>query len=229
MKYSKIVLPFLIGAVILCQLGFSANPYKGMTWAVGQWVEYQMKSDTQDMQMKYSITGSQIIDGKTYYWFETSMDTKQGRMIMKMLMAPGDPEPKQFIQKMGDRPAMDMTAMMQSGRSQRYNNKPPIHRDEDINKGIIGVESVTVPAGTFLATHAKIVNNDNQETNEVWVSSKVPIIGAVKSTATGKYNSSLTLLKYGTSGATTEITETPQKFDLNNMMNMRRGNSSGGE
>ncbi len=224
MKYSKKFLPLLIGAVILCQSGFSASLYKGMSWAVGQWAQYQMKNDRQDIQVKFSITGSQIIDGKTYYWFEQSMDTPQGHMIMKMLLSPGDSEPKQMIQKMGNRPAMDMTSMMQSGRGQR--NKPPFHRDEDINKGTIGVESVTVPAGTFLATHAKINVQDSKETHEVWVSSKVPIIGAVKSMSSGAFNSTLTLLKYGTSGATTEITETPQKFDMNNMM-MHRGSPSG--
>lgn len=223
MKYRKVVLPFLMGVVVLAQSSFSASPYKGMTWAVGQWAQYEMKSDKQDMKVKYSITGKETEDGKTYYWFEQTMDMPQGNMIMKMLIAPGDSEPKQVIQKMGDRPAMDMTSMMQAGRG--YQRKPPIHSDSDINKGIVGVESVTVPAGTFMATHAKVISKEGGETSDVWVSSQVPIMGAVKSVGSGAHSFTMTLIKYGTSGATTGITETPKKFDMNQMM--RRGNNSG--
>ena len=220
MKLHRIAGIVLISSAFLIQSAFSADTYKGMSWVVGQWASYNMKSDKQNMNIKYSIVGTEVVDGKTCYWFETSMDTKEGKMIMKMLMSPGDSEVKRMIMKHGNDQAMEMTGMMNMGR--RGMQKPPVHSDSDINSGIVGVESITVPAGTFMATHAKGKSKKGNESWEAWVSPKVPILGAVKAEGSGDTNYTLTLTKYGTSGAKSEITETPKKFEMPNMQNMMR-------
>jgi hypothetical protein len=202
----------------------AANPvaYKGMAWQVGQWAQYDMKMDNKSMSVKYAITGTETVNGKTWYWFENEMNMPEGKAISKILILPGESKPKKFIMKTGDRPAMDMTSLLES-QPQRQQNTP-IQRDEEIIKGFVGNENITVPAGLFNTVHSRVQNQASTDKSDVWVSAKVPITGLVQ--LTGKSHNEgkteLKLVKYGLSGAQTAITEKPQAFTMPTMPNMNR-------
>ena len=66
----------------------------------------------------------------------------------------------------------------------------------------VGTEQVTVPAGSFSATHLHSAKNNV----DVWVNADVPFVIKVKGT-----DSSMELTGTGT-GAKTSITETPQEM-----------------
>ena len=219
--FKKLLLTGLI-LVLISSLGITAAPltkYKGMSWSVGQWTEYKMTIEKETINVRYSITGSEVISGKTYYWFEMSSQNQRIKSVTKMLITPGE-KPKKFYMKSGDRPAMDMTSMMNS--NMHKNQKPPVHTDDTINAGIVGVGPVVVPGGTFVAVHSRIKDDTAKINSDIWVSDKVPVTGIVKSTG-GDSESTVTmqLQKYGTTGAKTEITETPKPFVMPNMQNMR--------
>jgi hypothetical protein len=133
---------------------------------------------------------------------EFQMSGERGQVIMQMVVDgfPYDPSSmKEMVFKMGDRPAMkaggQMMAMMQS-------RAPNGGVTATMCAGMVkvGTETVTVPAGSFSATHWR---NDSAHV-DVWVNPDVPFVVKVN----GPTNT-MELTGKGT-GAKSSITETPQ-------------------
>lgn len=201
----------------------AANPvtYKGLNWQVGQWAQYEMNMDKRTFIVKYSITGTETVNGKTWFWYENEIIMPETKTISKMLILPGEASPKHLYVKNGNEPAMDMTSMLTHQSAGQENNT--LQKDEDIVKGFIGYESITVPAGPFNTLHSKVQSQSGGDKTDVWVSNKVPITGVVKLSGKDKRASVLTmkLLKYGLSGAQTSIKEKPQAFKMPQIPNMQ--------
>lgn len=171
--------------------------------AVGSWAEYQTTRDGQSMKTRVAVVGQEKRDGKDAIWFESTMETPRGRMISELLV-PGYPfEPGSVIEtviKRGDQPAMRMSGgmmgMMRGGQAQPQPSAPGQAAPgrggmgRGMGRGnaaanwmqqcrsltVVGQESVTVPAGTFKATHLR----NATDSTDVWVSREVPF-GMVKS------------------------------------------------
>lgn len=188
--------------------------FKYLNWQVGQWVKYQVESGGENMEIKYSIVGEEKIGNEVYYWFETKNSTKEGNVIMKMLMSTKSKTgPKRLIIKHGSEPAIEMDMQFAKSMTQPH-TKPTIVEENAIIAGAIGYEIIKVPAGEFDCLHSRVVIKSKENASEkidYWVSDKVPILGAVKSVAK---DMKMTLLDYGLSGAETEIKETPQKMQI---------------
>jgi hypothetical protein len=187
------------------QLEKGAGPkfYSDFKPVVGGWSEYQMSEiGGTTSKVKIAIVGK---EGDAY-WYETIIETKQeGRSISKMLVS-GNPENqkniKRIIVKMGNEPAMEMPIqMMQASEDQGQKGKT-------IDKG---TESIKVPAGTFTARHIQYQYEELVE--DSWIHKEVSPYGVVKSKSK---DFEMVLLGYGT-GAKTQITESPQKFEMPQM------------
>ena len=184
------------------QFGQSSGPsfYGEFKPVIGGWSEYQMTTKgNPPTKMKVAVVGK---EGDAY-WYETVMEGgKQGRTIMKMLVS-GNPEDqkniKRMIVKQGNEPAMEMPVQMmgQSPKGQAQSGKV-------IDKG---TETIKVPAGTFKTQHMQY---QDVETVDTWVYKDVSPYGMIKSQSK---DMEMVLLGYGT-GAKTQITETPQKFEM---------------
>ncbi len=180
---------------------------------VGQWSEYQVTPEGEKpMTMRVSIVGQED-DG---YWYETVMTLeKQERVITKTLVS-GDPESedsvKRMIMKSGDEPAMEMPMqMMKMGdMGVKMGDMPESEDDEasETTPADLGVESVTVPAGTFKAHHWQFTTED--EVFDAWVSTDVGPYGVVKSASK---DFEMVLLAHGDK-AVSLITETPQSLPM---------------
>ncbi len=176
---------------------------------VGGWSEYQMTSKSEgSTKMKIAIVGK---EGDAY-WYETAMEGgKHGRTIMKMLVS-GNPEDqkniKRMIVKQGNEPAMEMPVemMQQPSKGQAQSGKV-------IDKG---TETIKVPAGTFKTQH---IQYQDVETSDTWIYKDVSPYGMVKSVSK---DTEMVLIGYGT-GAKTQITETPQKFEMPQMPQIPEG------
>jgi len=108
---------------------------------------------------------------------------------------------------MGNQPAMEMPIqMMQS-------SKDLGQRGKIVDKG---TESIKVPAGTFTAQHMQY--QEGEIVVDTWVHKDVSPYGMVKSQSK---EFEMVLLGYGT-GAKTLITETPQKFEMPQMLQKRK-------
>jgi len=196
------------------------------TPAMGSWAEYQTTRDGQSMKTRVAIVGQEKRDGKDAVWFESTMETPRGRMISEMLVPSYPFEPGSAIEtvvKRGDQPAMKMPAgmmgMMRGGQGQPQPSAPGqgapgrgmgrgMGRSAAANwmqqcrsLTVVGQESVTVPAGTFKATHLR----NASDSTDVWVSREVPF-GMVKSQTAGMTAELSAMGK----DAKKSITETPK-------------------
>jgi hypothetical protein len=173
---------------------------------VGAWAEYQIKgTDQGPAKMKIAIVGK---EGNAF-WYETVNDGQGGRTIMKMLLS-GDPNDQKgvtrMIMKNGNEQATEMPIMGMGQGKKPAKAQPP--KGKVIDKGM---ETITVPAGTFTARHFQYQNE--KEVMDTWSSEKVPPYNMVKSSAK---DFTMVLVGFG-AGAKTAITETPKKFQMPKM------------
>jgi hypothetical protein len=201
----SIVLTLVFVQLAQAQLGKGAGPkfYSDFKPLVGGWSEYQMTSKSEGpTKMKIAIVGK---EGDAY-WYETVMEGgRQGRIITKMLVSgdPGDTKNvKRMIFKQGNEPAMEMPVDMMQQSSKGQEQKGKI-----VDKG---AETIKVPAGTFKTQHMQY---QDVETADTWIYKDVSPYGMIKSQSK---DFEMVLLGYGT-GAKTQITETPQKFEMPQM------------
>lgn len=193
-------------AISHAQLGKAGPDFYGdFKPVMGGWSEYQI-TGASPSKMKIAIVGKE--EGS--YWYEMVTETKgEGRTISKMLIS-GDPKAqtnvKKMIVKTGDEPAMEMPATMGQQFSKR--EAPAGQQPAAVDKG---TETITVPAGTFTAQHLQYQNA--QEIVDVWINKDISPYGLIKSKSKSQ---EMVLIGHG-SGAKTEITETPEKFELPQM------------
>ncbi len=193
--------------------GNTPNPWEQLDLKpiVGNWAEYRMTGQGEEpVTMRASIVGQE----GDYFWFETAITGADGeKMISKMLIS-GDPNQedglKRMIVKSGDQPAMEMPIQATKGPDMPGMAEPEVEMMEepDVSSSDLGVDSVTVPAGTFEAEHWQFKSGD--KTSDVWVKAGVGPYGLVKSSGEGM---TMELLAYG-DGAESVITEEPQSFPM---------------
>jgi hypothetical protein len=208
----SILLVLVLTQIAYAQFGQSSGPsfYGEFKPVVGGWSEYQMTSKREGTtKMKVAIVDK---EGDAY-WFETVMEGGQEkRTIMKMLVS-GNPEDqkniKRMIVKQGNEPAMEMPVemMQQPSKSQAQSGKV-------IDKG---TETIKVPAGTFKTQHSQY--QDAEGVVDTWMYKDVSPYGMIKSVSK---DTEMVLIGYGT-GAKTQITETPQKFEMPQMPQIPEG------
>ncbi len=199
----------ILCSVHLSHAQFGRGPrmqfHSEFTPVVGGWSEYEMKGkEGSSTKMKIAVVGK---EGDSY-WYETSMEDKQGgKMISKMLVS-GNPDDrknvKRIIIKSGDQPAMEM-----AGQTPRQSPK-----SEESAKGKLvekGTETIKVPAGTFTTKHFQY--QDANGVTDTWIYKDIHPYGLIKSQSK---DFEMVLLAYGT-GAQTQITETPRKFEMPKM------------
>ena len=202
------ILFFVQLAYAQLEKGSGPKFYSDFKPVIGGWAEYQMtQMGGPPAKMKIAIVGK---EGNAY-WYETIIETKQeGRTISKMLVS-GNPEDskniKRMIVKVGNEPAMEMPVDMMQGSEDKGEQGKTIDK---------GTESIKVPAGTFSARHIQYQFEGYVE--DSWIHKDVSPYGVVKSKTK---DSELVLIGYGT-GAKTQITEKPQKFEMPQMPPKRK-------
>jgi len=185
----------------------------------GAWAAYRMQmTEAQEkpsvLQMKMSCVGAEKVGDQEGLWLEmesTMPSTEQQepvRMIVKTLIV-GDPSQEQSVQKVlmqfGDQPPMLMKVAFDSTKEKP---EPPV-------AAVVGDESVTVPAGTFLCKHLRTTTNQD-ETSDIYLNQEVALFGVVKArTSTGE----IELVGHGITGAVSQIKGEPaMEFDMQRMM-----------
>jgi len=211
-----VVSVLLLSAPVADAKGFGGGPAGGPStnfWGdlefkpvVGQWAEYTMTpKDEKPMTMRISIVGKE----DDAYWYESVMTGQKGEQMISKMLVSGDPQNtenvKRMIVKSGDEPAMEMPVQMMAmmGGAGGLEVKEPETEMADL-----GVESVTVPAGTFDASHWEFISDG--DAFDAWISAGVGPYGLVKG-ASGDFE--IVLVAHGDK-ATTLITETPTALPM---------------
>jgi hypothetical protein len=197
---------FLTGSVA-AQLG-SMNPFSKPNITdifkpvVGGGAVYEMqKTDKSDepRHMEMFIVGKELVDGQEGWWMEMGhQERKTGEMqYMKMLVTP-DFQPKKMVMQPPGKGAMEIAIPADAAdRSHMKDELQKWHK--------VGMEPITVPAGTYLCQHWK----KDSGVGDVWASDKVTPMGMVKSV---QEHETMVLVKVIT-GATDHITGPVTKFD----------------
>lgn len=182
--------------------------------APGSWSSYNAtlpgRNGPRSTTMKMAYLGHEAAGDR----IEIQTQSERGPMIMQMVVDgfPWQPSGmKELVFKMGDRPAMKAGGQMMDMMRSRAPNAG-LTPEMCAEMTVVGTESVTVPAGTYTATHLHSAKNNV----DVWVDPKVPFVVKVKGP-----DNSMELTGTGT-GAKSAITETPQ--DMGAMMGQPRQN-----
>jgi hypothetical protein len=180
---------------------------------VGAWASYQFTGGRADgSTMRMAIVGSERFGDSTYYWYElqttAAVNKKPNHMIMQILMA-GIASPKValrgLIMKNNNEAAMRAPDMMVGMMGRSVTGGVSQYLEQQCKKGgiqVLGVESVTVPAGSFQALHVK--DNDG---GEAWLQPRAGVFPMVK--VLSKDGTVMVLTGRG-DDAKSAITETPQ-------------------
>jgi len=180
--------------------------------AVGSWVEYDFQGQGQTGRSRMAVVGTEIRDGRELTWYEMSFDAGGNSGVIKMLGEGGlfhamsEKKIEEMVVKAAGQPAMKFSGpMMERIRSQMNVGSDPA---SEFGKGCedaerVGVESVTVPAGTFDAVHFRLTSGRNP--GDAWIVEGMPF-AMIKWTGSG--GEAVELIDRG-DDAVSQITETP--------------------
>ncbi len=180
---------------------------------VGAWAAYQFTGGRADgSTMRMAIVGSERFGDSTYHWYEmqttAAPNKKPNHTIMQILVA-GIASPRVavrgLIMKNNNEAAMRAPDMMVAMMSRAFTGGVSQYLEQQCNKGgvqLMGVESVTVPAGSFRALHIK-----DSDGGEAWLQPGAGVFAMVK--VLSKDGMVMALTGRG-SDAKSAITETPQ-------------------
>ncbi len=175
---------------------------------VGSGAQYRMTAQNGTMSFAYVIVGKEDVEGNTGHWMEIRSENPgmPGEMVMKQLIVTGGDKPqiKRMIMQMPGRPPMEMPmGMLGMGQREQATGA------DDTSPGVkVGVETITVPAGTFVCDHYR--KQEPRGTVDVWISDKVPPYGMVKMSSAEM----TTVLEKVLSNQTSHIQGEPQKMNM---------------
>jgi hypothetical protein len=197
---------------LLRRYGSTAQVKPG-AWAIYRIHTAETPETLSTLQMKMSCVGAEKVDNQEGLWLEMEStvvreDNDSMRMIAKMLVIQ-EPSQEPWIRKVilqfGDQPPVAINPPLDSLTEE---SKPPI-------AAVIGDETVTVPAGTFLCKHLRETTDQN-DTLDIFVSQDVALFGIVKAQAS---DGEVELIGHGATGATSQIKGEPAtEFDMQRMM-----------
>jgi hypothetical protein len=202
----------LVAAGLCLAIGAAARAQMGMNFfkkpaiadifrpVVGSGSVYETEQNQQKSTIEMSVVGQEPIDGKDAYWLEFGhSDERNGTTVYgKMLVTKDDFQfHRMIVQRPGQPPMEFPLNMMGNAQSRTSAELEKWHK--------VGVETIIVPAGTFVCDHW--TKDDGK--GDVWASAKVSPMSLVKETTP---TNSMTLVKVITD-ARDHITGTPMKFD----------------
>ena len=197
------------------QFGQLANPsldVRSVVWnpQVGQGSEYDMDSHNgTKMHVSFIITGTETVNGQPGHWLETGMNFEElGQVYSEMLMTQtaGKLQTNKWVVQLANRPPMEMPerrTLAPRGKSGAETETNSNFRNTATR---VGVESITVPAGTFQCEHWRA----NDGSGEAWLSADVVPYSLVK--AVDKDGGTAVLSKT-LKNAKSHLTGTPVPFD----------------
>ena len=183
------------------------------TPAVGSWVEYDFQGKGQTGRSRIAVVGTETRDGRELTWYEMSFDAGGNSAIVKMLAEGGfyhamaEKKIEEMVFKTAGQPAMKFSGVMMERIQSQMGSNPTSEFSkscEDAER--VGVESITVTAGTFEAVHFRLTSGGSP--GDAWIVEGMPF-GMIKWTGSG--GEAAELVAQG-DDAVSQITETPMEM-----------------
>ena len=181
---------------------------------VGSGAEYQMTTKGKDMDVAWAIVGKEDVNGSPGLWMETRMQSAElgGEMVTKILMVNDGPEAgiKRMIMQQPGHPPMEMSGMMM-GMMKAGQPQPSGSAGKADFGELVGTETITVPAGTFVCQHYRKQGQNGPV--DFWVSDQVTPYAMAKMTGPDV----TMVLKKTLTNETSHIKGEPQKMQMPEM------------
>ncbi len=181
---------------------------------VGSGAEYQMTAKGKDMDVAWAVVGKEDVNGSPGIWMETRMQSADlgGEMVTKMLMVTTGPETgmKRMIMQQPGQPPMEMPGMMM-GMMKGGQPQPSSSGGKADFGELVGTETITVPAGSFVCQHYR--KQEKSGTVDFWVSDQVTPYAMAKMTGPDV----TMVLKKTLTNETSHIKGEPQKMQFPGM------------
>ena len=181
--------------------------------AVGSWVEYDFQAQGQAGRSRIAVVGTETRGGRELTWYEMSFNAGGNSGVVKMLAEGGfykamsEKKIEEIVVKAAGQPAMKFSgSMIENFRSQMTSDPAAEFGKGCEDADRVGVESVTVPAGTFSAVHYRLTSG--QKPGDAWIVEGMPF-GMIKWTGSG--GELVEMVDRG-DDAVSEITETPMSI-----------------
>jgi len=180
-------------AVLLLIASGCGRGFRTPHWRVGQWVRYSVTSSGKTWQLEYALVGEEKSGESQLFWLETRRFDGKDTLFVKWLVPAGlnGPAERVLVGKGTSASVMvDGPGLPQKAERVRSSE----------GQSLAVLESVETPAGPFLSERYA------RPSGPIWLSSKVPIFGVVRSKGE---EGELMLVGYGQKGATSKLTEAP--------------------
>ena len=178
---------------------------------VGSGAEYQMTTKGKDMDVAWAIVGKEDVNGTPGLWMETRMQSADtgGEMVMKMLMVTTGPDAgmKRMIMQQPGQAPMEMSGMMM-GLMKGGQPQPSTSAGKADYGELVGTETITVPAGSFVCEHYR--KPEKSGNVDYWVSDQVTPYAMAKMTSADV----TMVLKKTLTNETSHIKGEPQKMQM---------------
>ena len=149
---------------------FDVNQYKP-----GEWTKWKSKGTEQGSMFEKALI-KELADGSQWWRVEASgeKNNKNETVILEALFSPADASGyKQLLRMRGKFPGdKEGGEIPVTENSHGWYSKPVKITEQSLKGATKGVETITVPSGTYKAKH--IVYKDMQGAIEWWLSKKVP-------------------------------------------------------
>ncbi len=204
-------------------------------WAAGQWCEYRLTSrGGKESDVSFALTGRERRRGQDFFWLEVVVEREGVKVITKALVPQLErvsflesgkdltKEAERLIVKVGDERAVELPlqqlqllqkALEITGKGADLNDV--FGGGADIDAEEVGPQPYETLGGKKLSCTKLALTKAGQEVGFVLACEDVPILGIAYSEHPG---GRLNLVDFGTSGATTAITEEPQKLDFGDVV-----------
>lgn len=200
-------------------------------WDVGRWCEYRLTSPGgKESDVFVALSGKERRGGRDFFWLEVVVE-REGRKVTSKALVPQlesvsflesgkdlTKESERLIVKVGDAPAVELPLkelQLLQKALEVVGQGPDLNEvfggGADINAAEAGVVSYETLGGKKLSCEKLTLTKAGREVGYAYVAQEVPIFGVAFSE---HEKGTLELADFGDSGATTAITEDPQKLDL---------------
>ncbi|MES1206098.1 MAG: hypothetical protein ABUS79_09195 [Pseudomonadota bacterium] len=177
----------------------------------GSWSEYRVDNGQNTMTIHMALVARSAGAVEVETQIKGGPVAALGRTTIRMSLpskGTGEIKPREQVMQIGDNPPMSLPTEVAGPRAQSFRRLDPKER--------IGVESVTVPGGTFPRADHYRQKGTRDEVVDFWISTKVLPFGLVKVTSTALGGGATPVLMELTGnggGAKPAITKRPQAFD----------------
>lgn len=166
-------------------------------WRVGQWANYDVISHGNRWRLEYALVGREKNGKSQLFWLEARRFEQSDSLFVKCLVPSGLNGAAERVLISGN--SANSSLLLDGSHLPWGTEGKPLEVSRKRQPAVL--ENVDTPAGQFSS------NRYEHSAGQIWLSSKVPVFGLVRSKSD---EVEMVLVAFGQRGATSELKEAPE-------------------